>query len=76
MDCTSRRWYYPSRPCFVAYYKYTEIAKKASRILFSSIVKNSDFKQANIFPEVVPWHTETLPIRVSGFHLAGTKHLL
>ncbi|WP_407512360.1 hypothetical protein [Acinetobacter baumannii] len=58
---------------FVAYYKYTEIAKKASRILFSSIVKNSDFKQANIFPEVVPWHTETLPIRVSGFHLAGTK---
>ena len=37
---------------FVAYYKYTEIAKKASRILFSSIVKNSDFKQANIFQKL------------------------
>ncbi|MCU4504161.1 hypothetical protein KTI78_13400 [Acinetobacter sp. WU_MDCI_Abxe161] len=58
---------------FVAYYKYTEMAKNATRILFSSIVENSNFKQANIYPKVVPWHDETLPIRVSGFRLAGTK---
>ncbi|KQG95748.1 hypothetical protein APC57_06275 [Acinetobacter baumannii] len=58
---------------FVAYYKYTELAKNATRILYSSIVRNSDLKQANIYPKVVPWHTETLPIRVSGFRLAGTK---
>ncbi|MFX9784293.1 hypothetical protein ABTP12_17965, partial [Acinetobacter baumannii] len=33
---------------FVAYYKYTELAKNATRILYSSIVRNSDLKQANI----------------------------
>ncbi|MEB6558033.1 hypothetical protein [Acinetobacter baumannii] len=58
---------------FVAYYKYTELAKNAARILYSSIVENTHLKHTNIYPKVVPWHTETLPIRVSGFRLAGTK---
>ena len=43
--------------------------------LFSSIVKILILNKRYL-SEVVPWHTETLPIRVSGFHLAGTKHLL
>jgi len=58
---------------FVAYYKYTELAKNAARILYSSIVGNTHLKHTNIYPKVVPWHIETLPIRVSGFRLAGTK---
>lgn len=58
---------------FVAYYKYTELAKNAARILFSSIAENSKLKFTNIYPKVTPWHTETLPIIVSGFRLAGTK---
>lgn len=58
---------------FVAYYKYTELAKNAARILFSSIAENSNLKHTNIYPKVTPWHTETLPIIVSGFHLPETK---